>query len=199
MDGFQRRTQKKRKAILDASFALFNQYGYNNVTIARISKEAHVSLETIYNYFESKENLKHELLIQIIDDFCVLTESILVSDLPVETKFEKLLLSKLDFSRRFSPRFLTEELHELNDLDLFGSEENKQLLNSIMLQMIRQGQEGKIITVEASAEALITYFKIFQYYITHDLSSALQIGSNDMLLKEIYSLFFNGLKSKTNL
>ncbi|MPM08372.1 HTH-type transcriptional regulator BetI [bioreactor metagenome] len=198
MDGFQRRTQKKRKAILDASFSLFNQYGYHNVTIARISKEAHVSLETIYNYFESKENLKRELLGQIIDDFCVLTESILESDLPIETKFEKLLLSKLDFSTRFSPQFLTEELHELNDLDLFGSEENKQLLNSIMLQMIRQGREGKIITVEASKEALTTYFKIFQFYITNNLSSALQIGSNDMLLKEIYFLFFNGLKSKPN-
>lgn len=69
------------------------------ITIANISKEAPVSLETIYNYFESNENLKKELLCQIIDDFCALTESIMKSDLLIETKFEKLLLSKIDFGK----------------------------------------------------------------------------------------------------
>ena len=120
MDGFQKRTLKKKEAILKAALTLFNQYGYKNVTIAKIAKEAHVSLETIYNYFESKDNLKKELLKQIIDDFCFLTESIMKSDLPIAAKFEKLLRSKVDFAEQFSPQFLTEELRELNDLDLFG-------------------------------------------------------------------------------
>lgn len=196
MDGFQKRTLKKKKAILDAAFVLFNQYGYKNVTIANISKEAHVSLETIYNYFESKEKLKKELLNQIIDDFCTLTEDILKSDMPIETKFEKLLLSKVDFGKQFSPEFLTEELHELNDLDLFGGEAKKQFLHDVMLQIIEQGRKGEIITVDASAKALTTYFEIFQYYITHNFASALQISNSTDLLKEVNFLFFNGLKAK---
>jgi AcrR family transcriptional regulator len=196
MDGFQKRTLKKRKGILDAALVLFNQYGYKNVTIANISKEAHVSLETIYNYFESKENLKKELLCQIIDDFCTLTESIMKSDLPVETKFEKLLLSKVDFGKQFSREFLTEELHELNDLDLFGGEEKKRFLQNVMLQIIEQGRKGKIITVDVSSEALNSYIEIFQYYITHNFASALQISNNADLLKEVNFLFFNGLKKK---
>ncbi|WP_175413037.1 TetR/AcrR family transcriptional regulator [Clostridium sp. AWRP] len=56
MDGFEKRTLKKRKAILDTSLSLFNKYGYKNVTIAQISKQTPVSLETIYNYFGSKDN-----------------------------------------------------------------------------------------------------------------------------------------------
>ncbi len=196
MDGFQKRTLKKKKAILDVAFALFNQYGYKNVTIANISKEAHVSLETIYNYFDSKEKLKNELLNKIIDDFCTLTEDIMKSDIPIETKFEKLLLSKVDFGKQFSPEFLTEELHELNDLGLFGGEEKKQFLHNVMLQIIEQGREGKIITVEASPKALAAYFEIFQYYITNNFASALQISNNTDLLKEVNFLFFNGLKTK---
>lgn len=196
MDGFQKRTLKKKKDILAASLALFNQYGYKNVTIANISKEAHVSLETIYNYFESKENLKKELLCQIIDDFCALTESIMKSDLPIETKFEKLLLSKVDFGKQFSREFLTEELHELNDLDLFGGEEKKLFLHNVMLQIIEQGRKGEIITVDVSSDALTRYIEIFQYYITHNFASALQISSNANLLKEVNFLFFNGLKKK---
>ncbi|MDP4093565.1 MAG: TetR/AcrR family transcriptional regulator, partial [Bacillota bacterium] len=178
MDGFQKRTLKKKKGILDAALALFNQYGYKNVTIANISKEAHVSLETIYNYFESKENLKKELLRQIIDDFCTLTGDIMKSDLPVEAKFEKLLLSKVDFGKQFSRAFMIEELHELNDLDLFGGEEKKSFFHDVMLQIIEQGRNGKIITVDVSSEALTTYIEIFQYYITHNFASALQISNN---------------------
>lgn len=196
MDGFQKRTLKKKRAILDAAFVLFNQYGYKNVTIANISKEAHVSLETIYNYFESKDKLKNELLNHIIDDFCIMTEELMKSDLPVETKFEKLLLSKVDFAQKFSPQFLTEELHELNDLDLFDGEDRKQFFHDVMLQIIEQGREGKIITVDASSEALTTYVEIFQYYITHNFASALQISNNTNLLKEVNFLFFNGLKTK---
>lgn len=196
MDGFQKRTLKKKKAILDAAFTLFNRYGYKNVTIANISKEAHVSLETIYNYFESKEKLKNELLGQIIDDFCTLTEDIMKSDMPIETKFEKLLLSKVDFGQQFSCEFLTEELHELNELDLFGGEEKKRFFHNVMLQIIEQGRKGKIITVDTPSEALTVYFEIFQYYITHNFASALQISSNTDLLKEVNFLFFNGLKKK---
>lgn len=194
MDGFQKRTLQKKKDILAASLSLFNQYGYKNVTIANISKEAHVSLETIYNYFESKENLKKELLSQIIDDFCLQTEGILNSDLSIESKFEKLILSKVDFGKQFSQKFLTEELQELNNLDLFGGEEKKEFLHNVMLQIIEQGRNGNVITVDVSSEALTCYIEIFQYYITHNFSSALEISSHDDLLKEVNFLFFNGLK-----
>lgn len=196
MDGFQKRTLKKKKAILDAAFLLFNQYGYKNVTIANISKHAHVSLETIYNYFQSKERLKKELLNQIISDFCISTEEMLKSNIPVHDKFEKLLLAKVDFGKKFSPEFLSDELNELNDLDLFAGEDMKQLLHDIMMQIIGQGRAGNIITVDVSSEAISTYINIFQFYITHDFASALKLSNKADLLQEVNYLFFNGMKAK---
>ncbi|MCB2309390.1 TetR/AcrR family transcriptional regulator [Clostridium estertheticum] len=194
MDGFQKRTMKKRKAILDTSLSLFNQHGYKNVTIAQISKQAHVSLDTIYNYFESKDNLNNELLKQIIDNYCMIVENITNSNIPLTEKLEKMLLSKVDFAKQFSPQFLSEELDDLNNLDLFGGEEKKQFLHNIILKMIEQGENEKIITVDASSEAIAIYIEIIQYYITHNLASTLQISSNVNLLKEIWALFTNGLK-----
>jgi len=196
MNGFEKRSQMKKKAILEKAFELFNQYGYKNVTMAKISKEANVSLGAIYSYFESKENIKKEFLNKIIDDFCILTENILKSDLPVKTKFEKLLISKVDFAQQFSSNFLTEEFHQLNDLSLLGGIEKKHILHNIVDQIIEQGRKGNVITVDVSSEALTSYIEIFQYYITHNFSSALQISANADLLKEIYYLFFNGLQAK---
>lgn len=194
MDGFQKRTLKKRKAILDTSLSLFNEYGYKNVTISQIARQAQVSLETIYNYFESKENLKNELLRQIIDEYCSFVGNIIDGDATAYEKMEKLILSKVDFTKQFSPRFLKEELDEFNHLDLFGSEEKQRLLRNIVLQEIEQGKKEQMITVEASDDALIAYFNVFQYYITHNLSSTLQISNNLPLMQEIWSLFMNGLK-----
>ncbi len=196
MNGFEKRSQMKKKAILEKAFELFNQYGYKNVTMAKISKEANVSLGAIYSYFESKENIKKDFLNKIIDDFCILTENILKSDLPVKTKFEKLLISKVDFAQQFSSNFLTEEFHQLNDLSLLGGIEKKHILHNIVDQIIEQGRKGNVITVDVSSEALTSYIEIFQYYITHNFSSALQISANADLLKEIYYLFFNGLQAK---
>jgi AcrR family transcriptional regulator len=195
MNGFQKRTQQKKKAILDTALRLFNQHGYKNVTIANISKEAHVSLETIYNYFESKENLKKLLIERIVDDFCTLTEGIMKSNDPIKSKLDKLLLLKVNFAKQFSPEFLSDELNELNDLDLFGSTEKKQFLHDIMLQIIEQGRKGGIITVNTSSKSIITYIEIFQYYLTHNFTSALQLGYDTQLLSEVNFLFFNGLKA----
>ena len=192
MDGFQKRTLKKRKAILDASLSLFNQYGYKNVTIAQISKQAHVSLDTIYNYFESKDNLKNKLLKQIVDEYCIFVENITNSNVPLTEKLEKMFLSKADFAKQFSPQFLTEELDDLNNLDLYGGQEKKQFLRDIIQKMIDQGKNEKIITVDASSEAIAIYIEIFQYYITHNLALTLQISRNENLHKEIWTLFMNG-------
>ena len=57
MDGFEKRREQKKKDILKAALSLFQQYGVQKVTISEIAKKANVSQVTIYNYFESKDNL----------------------------------------------------------------------------------------------------------------------------------------------
>jgi AcrR family transcriptional regulator len=193
MDGFQKRTLKKRKAILDASLDLFNQYGYKNVTISQISKQAHVSLDTIYNYFESKDNLKKELLKQIIDRYLSIVEDIINSDRSAMEKLEQMLLSKVEYSRQFSQEFLTEELNNLNYTEFFGGKEKKLLLRKMEEMLIEQGIAEHVITSEVSSKAVVTFFEIIQYYITHNFGLTLQM-SKDNLLNELCFLFVNGLK-----
>lgn len=195
MDGFQKRTLKKRNAILDASLDLFNQYGYKNVTISQISKQAHVSLDTIYNYFESKDNLKKELIKQIIDRYLSIMEDIMNSDCSAMEKLEQMVLSKVEYSRRFSQEFLTEELNNLNCTDFFGGKEKTLFLRKMEETLIEQGIAEHVITTEVSSKAVITFFEIIQYYITHHFGSMLQM-SKDNLLNELWFLFINGLKNR---
>ncbi len=48
---------KKRKRIIEAATRIFAEKGYEGATISEIAKEAEVADGTIYDYYESKENL----------------------------------------------------------------------------------------------------------------------------------------------
>lgn len=47
----------KREVILKAALTLFNMYGFDKTSTAKISKEAGVAIGTLFNYFETKEEL----------------------------------------------------------------------------------------------------------------------------------------------
>ena len=47
----------RREQILEAAVRVFAQRGFGNATVAEIAEEARVAAGTIYNYFESKEDL----------------------------------------------------------------------------------------------------------------------------------------------
>lgn len=59
------RTDRKA-AILDAALHVFAEEGYHSASISKVSKKAGVSKGLMYNYFESKEDLLHKLLNEII-------------------------------------------------------------------------------------------------------------------------------------
>lgn len=55
---------EKRRAILDASRKVFGRIGYQGASIDMIATEASVSTRTIYNHFESKEQLFSTVLFE---------------------------------------------------------------------------------------------------------------------------------------
>jgi len=63
---FEKIRVDRKKAILDAALHVFAEEGYHNASISKVSKQARVSKGLMYNYFESKEDLLHQLLNEII-------------------------------------------------------------------------------------------------------------------------------------
>src|ERR1700760_3460390 len=53
----ERKTALTRRAILDAAERLFEDRGFEHVTVAQISDAANVSVKTVFVYFRSKEDL----------------------------------------------------------------------------------------------------------------------------------------------
>jgi AcrR family transcriptional regulator len=56
----------RRKAILDAAMALFDRQGYASTTVDDVAAAAGISKGSVYNYFESKQDLFTQLFNQAI-------------------------------------------------------------------------------------------------------------------------------------
>nr|WP_314464020.1 TetR/AcrR family transcriptional regulator [uncultured Clostridium sp.] len=110
MNGFEKRRQEKKEAILFAAKELFKLYGYNKVSIAEIAKKASVSQVSIYNFFESKENLKNQLLKTLWEDYYQTIMSILNSTETIEKKIESFFYTVAVYSKNYSTNFIAESL-----------------------------------------------------------------------------------------
>jgi len=56
----------RREAILAAAERAFNKHGYASTTVAEVAVEAGISKGSIYNYFQSKEDLFHQVFGHVV-------------------------------------------------------------------------------------------------------------------------------------
>ena len=57
-----------RKRIMDISLELFSRQGYEAVSMAKIAKGAEISKGNLYNYFESKEQMLSEIVLNAVEE-----------------------------------------------------------------------------------------------------------------------------------
>ena len=64
----ERKKARTRRVIADAAARLFAEYGYEQVAVSDVAREAEVSEQTVYNYFQTKEQLVTDLDQQVQDE-----------------------------------------------------------------------------------------------------------------------------------
>src|SRR6266581_3860460 len=66
----ERKKARTRQVIADAAARLFAERGFEQVAVSDVAREAEVSGQTVYNYFETKERLVTDLDQQVQDGLC---------------------------------------------------------------------------------------------------------------------------------
>lgn len=195
MNGFERRRQQKKDSILKAAKELFNQYGYNKVTIAEIARKASVSQVSIYNFFQSKENLKQVLLKKLLNDSLLGIKQIMGSQISLKIKFEKVISLKINFLKdlinHFFPKYIETNIHEEKAV-----EEINKKIDSQIHDLVEDGKKEGFLDDSISTQAIATYLEIIQYYFFNNPSAIAEFDNNPELTREIPSLFLNALMKK---
>lgn len=65
------RSERKRRAIVEAATALFLENGYRGTSMEQIATVARVSKQTVYKHFEIKERLFYEIVTAAVDQIAV--------------------------------------------------------------------------------------------------------------------------------
>ncbi|MBV7274539.1 TetR/AcrR family transcriptional regulator [Clostridium thailandense] len=135
----------RRERILKAALKLFNAHGFDNTPTARISKEAGVATGTLFNYFDTKEQLINSLYLYCKDS--------LIRQITQGIDKEKTLRSKL---KRIYMNYLGWGLHNTDEFLFFQQFSNSPYIGEVtrkegvsklssLLELITEGMENEII------------------------------------------------------
>ena len=80
MNQYQKTTEKKKQAIIQAALRLFKDKGFKETSIKSIAEAAEVSPVSIYNYFGGKDNLVALCVNDLFEEITQQAEDILKSN-----------------------------------------------------------------------------------------------------------------------
>lgn len=188
MNGFERRRDKKKDAVLNAALALFNQYGYDSVSVEKIAKAASVSPVSIYNFYNTKENLKNELIRKVLNDNLDRIREVCRSEKSIQEKIEGILAAKSDLYRTI----------HINLLNV--SADSNDIIKSYMDQcklevydLIEKGKKELIFHPNISSDSILLYIDVFHDYFINNTEARNELIERPVLNKEMSYLFWNGL------
>jgi TetR/AcrR family fatty acid metabolism transcriptional regulator len=124
--------EKKRKEIIEAAIAVFSRTGYHRATIKEIADEAGVGKGTVYEYFESKEDLFLHMSEYLYELYMLSQRAALESIDDPEEQIRSLIASTLANAAMWTG--LTYLFIDMwSELDRIGREDKLRKLMSTML------------------------------------------------------------------
>lgn len=193
MNGFELRREKKRQDILEAAFELFSAGGIKDVNITEIAKKANVSRVSIYNFFDSKENLVRQSCFYFMDKIMKELQSLLKSDLSFAEKFAKMFSLTNEKANSLSDNFYHSEFLKDPIVRKFLEEYKNNKSIPLLMDLIEQGKREGCIDRELSSEAILMYVNSMNEVLQSNLSKKARLDLGKLFA---YGLF--GDKGRTH-
>ena len=195
MNGFERRKEKNKESIRNASVELFKAFGFRKVSINDIASKAGVSPATIYNHFGSKEELVRDVVKRLMLDTMEKYWAIIESERPFLEKLELIIFDKTELSRQYEG----ELIQAVASNDPVIQEFVESLYQQGVERQVNFLEEGKrlgYVNPELSQEAILLYFDILRKgFLAHPELFA-SPEHNAELVRDLASLYLYGLMGK---
>ena len=192
MNQYQKTTEKKKQAIIQAALQLFKEKGFKETSIKSIAEVAEVSPVSIYNYFKSKDNLVALCVNDLFEEITQQAEDILKSNLAFNTKLDQALeLCQEKMSQQISDYFEDKTVRD----PAFSSLLTKAITakkRDIYRTYINLGKEEGLIARDLSTELILNVMDALN-------SVGNQLAHSDNLetdVKQIHQIFLYGILGK---
>ncbi|MCC3357852.1 TetR/AcrR family transcriptional regulator [Bacillus sp. REN16] len=192
MDGFEKRREQKKKDILEASLALFMEYGVQKVSIAEIAKKANVSQVTIYNYFENKDNLVRFVFKFYVDQVWIEQKQLLKSDLPFNIKIKQIIFEKGIAVTQISDKFFRDFMKDYASGQSYIEEVYLKEALPLLTSLFDEGKQQGYIDPAISNESILFYMQMFQEFMQREDTTKRIFP----IAEDLTKLFFYGIAGK---
>ena len=161
----QEKAQDTKNRIYTAAIELMDRKGFENVTVADISRKADVSVGAFYHYFDSKNDILAEIFRKADEYFATqVTAGLRGKSVPEQ------LVEYFDYYAKFNVDTGAETTQNIfNPKIKFFVKEGRPML-TILQDLIRQGQERKELRTDADPEELARFLFVMARGIVFEWS-----------------------------
>lgn len=192
MNQYQKTTEKKKQAIIQAALQLFKEKGFKDTSIKSIAEAAEVSPVSIYNYFGSKDNLVALCVNDLFEEITQQAEDILNSNLDFKTKLDHAFaLCQEKMSQQISDYF-QDKLVEDSVFSTLLTKAITAKKRDIYRAYIKVGKEEGLIAEDLSTELILNVMDALN-------SVGNQLAHSDNLetdVEQIHQIFLYGILEK---
>ena len=192
MNQYQKTTEKKKQAIIQAALQLFKEKGFKETSIKSIAEVAEVSPVSIYNYSGGKDNLVALCVNDLFEEVTQQAEDILNSNLDFKTKLDHAFaLCQEKMSQQISDYFQDKMVED----SVFSTLLTKAITvkkRDIYRAYIELGKEEGAIAEDLSTELILNVMDALN-------SMGNQLDHSDNLeteVEQIHQIFLYGIFGK---
>ncbi len=194
MNGFEKRASIKKRQIIKAAYDLFLNQGIKNTTIQMIAKNAGVSQVTIYNYYDSKENVMVEVAKVFFEKYAREFEAIVYdSSFSFKSKLDTLIQFEIDYVQRLNTD-LIEGFHTTKNMHMNALRQwyNNNRIYVGMEHLIREGKNEGIIEKTIDSDSIILFIELIR-----GVGDRPEINNKKRLI-DLFHLAFYGIGGKNS-
>lgn len=185
--------QRRRKEIFDASVHLFLEKGFNETSMHEIARAAGVGKSTLYDYFNTKEQILESCFEEEIEKIAGRAQEIMRQELNTPEKLRKIMQMHLEFLVANKQFYLKLSL-EAQRLSL-ESQNRIQVMRHAYQDMLRELIEEGIRRGELRpVNALLAARSVFGLLSTTAFTSR-PTGTPEEMLEDALSIFFKGIEA----
>ena len=181
--------------LVETAKELFFRYGIKRVSIEEICQASGVSKMTFYRYFPNKTAIAKHVLESIYGEGRERINSILAMDLPFEERLKKVLVTKMEYTEKYSREFIKDLMTGTEpELKEYIEEETKNSLNELRKIFLEAQKKGEIRS-DIKVDFIIYMMNVMKEVFKDENLQKLypDFGS---LMKDAFNFFYYGVLKK---
>lgn len=172
---------------------LFSQSGFARVSVEEITSALGMSKKTFYKYFESKEDLVHQIVLRITGEIGLQIESIVTTDNPFVLKLNGLIsVLHTRFSKFSTPMLRDVQIHAPATW-AYIQEFRRTRIIAVWGRLIEQGQREGFIRPTIDPRLLLLSIIGVVESVVNPQTLANESFSTEQAMKGIIDMLFRGI------